>query len=233
MNDKIIGIIGGMGPEATLSFYGKLISMTKAKKDQEHFHVIIDSNSKIPDRTKAILHGGEDPLPYLIESVKRLEKMNVDIACVTCITSHYFYEEFQKEAKFPIINALDELDKFIKKEYPEVKRVGVMCTSGTKATGLYDKYLKDFDIIYPDEDSQENEVMESIYGELGIKSGNKQGLPVKLLTIAGDKLIEKGAQILIAGCTEIGLVMQDFHFEKPIIDPMDVVVLKLISAGDI
>ena len=229
MNDKVIGIIGGMGPEATLNFYGKLLSMTKAKNDQEHFHVIIDSNSKIPDRTKAILCGGEDPLPYLIESVKNLEKMNVDVACVTCITSHYFFEEFQKEASYPIINALEELDLFIKREYPSITRVGVMCTSGTKSSELYNKYLKDFDLIYPDELSQENEVMESIYGKDGIKSGNKKGIPLELLKRAGNKLIDEGAQILIAGCTEIGLLLPDFNFAIPIIDPMDVVVLKLIS----
>ena len=229
MNDKVIGIIGGMGPEATLNFYGKLIKMTNAKNDQEHFHVIIDSNSKTPDRTKAILSGGEDPLPYMIESVKNLEKMNVHVACITCFTAHYYIEELQKEASYPIINALEELDIFIKSEYPSVTRVGVLCTSGTKRSGLYNKYLKDFDLIYPDEFSQENEVMESVYGKNGIKSGNKKGMPLELLTLAGNKLIEKGAQILIAGCTEVGLLLPDFNFAVSIIDPMDVVVLKLIS----
>lgn len=229
MNDKVIGIIGGMGPEATLDFYGRLIHKTVAKKDQEHFHIIIDSNSKIPDRTKAILYGGEDPLPYLIESVKNLGKMKVDVACVTCLTSHYFFAGFEKEATFPIINAFVELDNYIKKELPTVKKIGVLCTSGTKATGLYDRYLKDYELIYPEEISQETEVMESIYGENGIKSGNKKGFPVEALTSAGDKLIRKGAEILIAGCTEIGLLLPDFDFSVPIIDPMDVVILKLIE----
>jgi len=229
MNDKIIGIIGGMGPEATLNFYGKLLWKTAAKKDQDHFHVVIDSNSKIPDRTEAILHGGENPLPYLIESVRNLGKMNVDVACVTCLTSHYFFEGFQKEANFPIINAFAELDSYIKKEYGTVKRIGILCTSGTKSTKLYDKYLKDYDLVYPDDLSQETEVMESIYGENGIKSGNKVGLPVEALTSAGNKLIKNGAEILIAGCTEIGLLLPDFQFSVPIIDPMDIVILRLLE----
>lgn len=227
MNEKVIGVIGGMGPEATLSFYRKLIEATHAKKDQDHFHVIIDSNSKIPDRTKAILHGGENPLPYLQASVENLKKMNVDVACVTCMTSHYFYEDFAKCADFPIINAFQELDLYIKETYPNVKKVGIMCTSGTKSTGLYDRYLKDFTLVYPDDLSQETEVMESIYGENGIKSGVKVGEPVKLLNMAGKRLETMGAEILIAGCTEIGLVLESLNYNIPIIDPMDVVVKKL------
>ena len=95
MNDKLIGILGGMGPEATAHFYFKLIKATPSKTDQDHFRVIMDSNSKIPDRTSAIFGNGENPVPALIETAKTLECAKVDVACIPCITAHYFIDEIQ------------------------------------------------------------------------------------------------------------------------------------------
>lgn len=224
MNDRVIGIIGGMGPEATANLYMKIIKATKVSKDQDHFRIIIDSNAKIPDRTKAILGLGESPLGALKETIELLEKAGVDIACIPCMTSHYFFEDMKSFAKYPIMNAFEELSKYIKKNHPSVKKVGVMATTGTKNTGLFDKYLSDFEIIYPTDEIQTGKVMKAIYDEeIGIKSGHTSGAPIELLVEAGEHLIEKGAEILISGCTEIGLVLNSSHFQKTIIDPMDVI----------
>lgn len=223
MNDKVIGIIGGMGPEATANFYMKIIKATKAKKDQEHFHVIIDSNVKTPDRTAAILGTGESPVKVLVQTGKNLELLGVDVACIPCITSHYFIKDIQKELSYPILNALVEVRKYIIENYPEVTKIGVLATSGTIKTGLFEKYLTDFNVIYPDETSQTEKVMKSIYGEKGIKSGNMEGEPLKLLKEASNEMIDKGAELLISGCTEIGLVLKQSHVAKPLLDPMEVV----------
>ncbi len=230
MNDKIIGILGGMGPEATAYFYFKLIKATPVKIDQDHFRVIMDSNSKIPDRTTAILGKGESPVPALIQTAKTLEAAGVDVACIPCITSHYFIDEIQSSVNFKILNALKELDLYIKTEYPDIKNIGIMATSGTLKTGLFDKYLGSFNLIYPDEDNQKNKVMDAIYSsEYGIKSGVTEGKPVDMLVQAGETLIKRGAQMLISGCTEIGLVLNSSHFDVPVIDPMEVLIKKVIK----
>lgn len=221
MNDKIIGIIGGMGPEATANFYLKIIKATKAKRDQDHFRVIIDSNCKIPDRTEAILNNGESPVNALIESGKILESSNVDVAVIPCITAHYFIDEVQKHLSYPILNALEEVRKYIINNYPKVSKIGVLATSGTIKTGLFEKYLGNLDIIYPLPNTQTQKVMEAIYGEKGIKSGNIDE-PLELLKEASNELIENGAEVLILGCTEIPLALKQHHVSKPLIDPMEV-----------
>ncbi|HHT50086.1 MAG TPA: aspartate/glutamate racemase family protein [Eubacteriaceae bacterium] len=224
MNNKIIGIIGGMGPEATANLYLKIIRATHVEKDQDHYRVIIDGNSKIPDRTAAILSQGESPISGMIEAGKNLEKLGVDLALIPCITAHYFINEVQKQLSIPILNALEELNNYIKSYYPSIKKIGILATSGTIKSKLFNRYIQDIEIIIPHTASQEEKVMKAIYGERGIKAGNIEGEPLELLIMASNELIEKGAELIIAGCTEVGLVLKPHHIPKPLIDPMDVAV---------
>ncbi|HEY8362678.1 MAG TPA: amino acid racemase [Tissierellaceae bacterium] len=229
MNDKIIGIIGGMGPKATIDLYSKIIDATKIETEQDHFKVIIYSNPKIPDRTKAILGLGESPLDALIETGKALEKLGVEVACIPCITAHYFIEDVQKELSYPILNALVEVNKYIKANYPNVKNVGVLATTGSVKSGIYKKYLGDFNIIYPCDEIQANCVMEAIYGKEGIKNGDLGEKPLSLLKKASEELIENGAEVVISGCTEIILVLKPHHISVPLIDPMDVLAKAVVE----
>lgn len=228
MNDKIIGIIGGMGPEATADLYMKIIKETKVKEEQEHFRVIIDSNTKIPDRTRAILEKGESPVNAIVETANTLGKAGVDIGCMPCITAHYFFDEVQSQVPFKIINALEELNLYLKNNYPNIKNIGILATTGTVKTGLFNKYLTDFNIIYPDEDTQSKKVMEAIYGESGIKKGNTGKENLNLLVEATEELVDKGAKLIIGGCTEITLVLKPYNIDKPLIDPMDVVAKSIV-----
>lgn len=223
MNDKIIGILGGMGPEATAECYLKIIRATNASKDQDHYRVIIDSNAKIPDRTQAISGRGENPVPEMIHTAKNLEKLNVDVACIPCMTSHYFIDEVQKAVSFPLLNAFLELKKYIQDYYPSVRKIGVLATTGTLETGLFNKYLDHLEVINPTPYTQNDKVMRAIYGENGIKSGNTDGEPLHLLKDASQELLDNGAELIISGCTEIGLVLKPYHLPVPLIDPMEVV----------
>lgn len=229
MNDKIIGIIGGMGPEATAELYMKIIKATKVNRDQDHFRVIIDSNPKIPDRTQAILNNGESPVEAIVETAKNLEKLGVNIGCLPCITSHYFIEEIQKQVSFKILNALEELNIYLKDNYPQVKNIGILATTGTIKTNLFNKYLPDFNIVYVDSTTQSEKVMEAIYGEGSIKRGNTEGKPLKLLIEASQELVDKGAEIIVAGCTEITLALKSHNINNPLVDPMDVVAESIVK----
>lgn len=228
MNDKKIGIIGGMGPEATADLYLKIIKNTKVNKDQDHYRVIIDSNAKIPDRTKAILYDGEDPVPALIETAKNLEKLSVDIACIPCITAHYFFDRIQKSVNYKIINIIEELVNYIEKNHPDIEYIGILSTTGTIKTKLFDQYLKNYSLIYPTEKIQEMNVMEAIYGQKGIKSGSDPKFARELLIESGELLIERGAEIIIAGCTEIGLVLSNDFLDVEILDLLEIASKTLI-----
>ena len=228
MNDKIIGILGGMGPEASAYYYTQIVKRTKVSKDQDHFHVIVESNPKIPDRTKAILGIGESPLPELIKSIERLNRMKVDQAFITCITSHHFYSELVKYAQFELVNALECLNAQLHKD--GIKRVGLLATTGTIKSQLFNQYLKDIEVIVPSESVQTNYVMNAIYHpKTGIKSGHVEGYPVTQLIHAGQSLIENGAEVLIGGCTEISMVLKKEMFSVGLYDPMIVTIDTLIN----
>lgn len=219
MNDKIIGILGGMGPEATAFYYTQFIKKTKASKDQDHFHVIVEANAKIPDRTQAILYGKESPLPELLRSIDRLNQMKVDTAFITCITSHYFFDELQAHAHFKLLNAIEILYQDLKQS--DIKKVGLLATSGTIKTGLFAKVFQDIELIYPSSEIQENQVMDAIYNpHTGIKSGHSSGKCIDQLQIAGNTLIQHGAEVLIGGCTEVSMVFTGDSFKVPFYDPM-------------
>ncbi|MER2063418.1 MAG: amino acid racemase [Alkalibacterium sp.] len=230
--EKVIGVLGGMGPEATASFYKKLIRETKVQTDQDHFRTIIDSNPKIPDRTKAILHNGPSPLSEMISTAKNLEGAGATVAVMPCITAHYFYDAIQKEVAIPIHHVLKGLNAYIEDVYPNVKKIGVLSTSATKETGLFQKYLKGKTIVYPNAFEQENKVMRAIYGDNGIKQGNTGREPKALLLEVAERLIiEEHCELIIGGCTEVELVLNAKDLSVPFIDPMCVAAKDLTKSA--
>lgn len=228
MNDKLLGIIGGMGPEATARFYEKLIENTKAKKDQDHFKVLIYSNPKIPDRTKSILENGESPVPEIIKTGKILEEMGAEILGIPCVTSHFYFKNIQKGLKAEVLNILDVLNEYIHLTTPKIKKIGILSTTGTKKTKLFEKHLKDYEIIYTDSNIQSDYIMRAIYDEdIGIKSGKKEGESKSLLLKAAENLKAKGAEIIILGCTEIGLSISQKDLNIKVLDPLDTLAMKM------
>jgi len=217
MPEKIIGILGGMGPEATTDLFYKIIKLTPAEKDQDHLRVIIDNNPKIPDRTAAILGKGEDPLPALRETARNLEKAGADFIIIPCNTAHYFLSLIQESVKIPILNMIEETVKETRKKIPPIQKVGLLASIGIYKTKIYSQHFKKFNIevISPEEKDKEK-VMKVIYA---VKAGNlSEEIKKNILKIA-QKLIDKGAEAVIAGCTEIPLILKEGDVSVPIIDP--------------
>ena len=230
-SEKVIGILGGMGPEATASFYRKIIRETKVTKDQDHFRTIIDSNPKIPDRTQAILYGGPSPVEEMVKTADNLKRAGATVAVMPCITAHYFYEAIEKEVTIPLHHVLKGLDKYIDETYPDVKKIGVLSTTATRNTGLFQTHLKGKAIAYPNDFEQENSVMQAIYGENGIKRGNTGEHPKSLLVKVAERLIdEERCDLIIGGCTEVELVICEDDLSVPFVDPMRVAARDLTQS---
>lgn len=230
-DEKIIGVLGGMGPLATASFYTKLIEETEVTKDQDHYRVIIDSNPKIPDRTKAILYGGDSPVDEMIKTARNLEKSGASILVMPCITAHYFHDEIQKQISIPFYHVLKGLSDFLDSHYPSVKRIGVLSTTATRDSNLFQSFIEHKDVLFPDDADQEGKVMEAIFGANGVKRGNKGDYPKRLLKEAADTLIhEKHCELIIGGCTEVELVLKSEDIQVPFIDPMTIAAQNLTGA---
>lgn len=210
---KTIGIIGGMGPLATADLFRKIVENTPAVKDQDHIHVIIDNNTDIPDRTAALLNGGEDPLPQMLKSGKTLQNAGADALIMPCNTAHAFYDALCAELSVPVLNMISLTCDSIRKQ--GMKKVGLLATTGTIRTGVYRKYAGDLELVLPDEKQQED-VMQFIYS--GVKAGDRDFDAVPFLE-AAKSLLEKGAETIILGCTELPVGKEMYGLEFPSVDP--------------
>lgn len=228
MEEKVVGIMGGMGPEATWDIFGRIIKSTSVKCDSEHLRIVIDNNPKIPDRTKAILGKGNSPIDVMISTAKNLEKSGVDFIIIPCMTAHYFIKDVQAAVNIPIINGLELVNRYIENNFKDISKIGLIATSGTVKSNLFQSYVKNKSIIVPQEQVQEEMVMDIIYGPKGIKAGNNSDEVVKRLEKTIEILIGQGAEAVIAGCTEIGLVLKNKKMSIPVIDPLNLLAEEAI-----
>lgn len=136
-----VGIIGGMGPEATVDIFQKIVKMTSASKDEEHLRILIDNNPMVPSRIKAILENGETPLPVLIRMAENLEKMGADFLIIPCNTASFYIDDLRKKVMVPILSIVEETANFLEVEKPSLKKVGILATEATLKVGLYQKEL--------------------------------------------------------------------------------------------
>lgn len=223
MKEKIIGILGGMGPEATRDLFANIIRLTPSKKDQDHLHIIIDNNPKIPDRTAAIVADGEDPVPFMVESGRRLMKSGVDFIVIPCVSSHYFIEELRSQLSVPVLSILEEVGKAITKSGSNIA-VGLLATNGTIKGGHFKEKLAEYELetLVPNKSYQQS-VMKAIYTIKADPEGRKRNQCRRWLKSAANHLIANGAANIIAGCTEIPLVLLPEDVSVPLYNPLEII----------
>ncbi|RLF89293.1 aspartate racemase [Thermococci archaeon] len=214
---KVIGILGGMGPLATVELFRRIVEKTPAKRDQDHPKIIIYNNPQIPDRTAFILGKGEDPRPQLIWTAKKLEECGADFIIMPCNTAHAFIEDIQKEIGIPIISMVEETARMLSEI--GCRKAGLIATTGTIVSRVYHKALERYgiEVILPE---NQEEVMRGIYE--GVKAGNLK-LGREILLNVAKELERKGADCIIAGCTEVSVVLRQEDLKARLVDPMDVI----------
>ncbi|MEN1759013.1 aspartate/glutamate racemase family protein [Anoxynatronum sibiricum] len=227
--EKIIGILGGMGPEATWDLFGRITRATPAEKDSQHLHVIVDSNPKIPDRTKAILGEGPSPVDAMIATGKNLERAGADLILIPCMTAHYFIEQVQLSLTIPVVNGFHLMQRYLENQGIAYSKVAVIATTGSLQSKIYPHYLGADRLICPDENVQQHEVMDLIYGPSGIKAGYVSGPVITRLNRLIARFETLGADAVIAGCTEIGLVLKGHPMPLPVIDPLDLMAQEAVQ----
>jgi aspartate racemase len=215
---KTIGVLGGMGPAATVDLLDRIVKATPARRDQDHIPVVMVSNPAVPDRSEAILHCGDDPRPVMIAGLHQLAGMGADFAVIACNTAHYFLDDLRDESEIPILDMIGETAQAIRRDHPQLERVGILATSGTLAVKLYQRALlsEGLSPVEPTE-AEITQMMDAIYGKDGIKTAGVTESAHRQLREVGQKLIEQGAQALILGCTEIPLALKDGDLPVPLI----------------
>lgn len=213
MSGATIGILGGMGPAATVELFRRIVLKTSAHCDQDHIPVVIDSNPRIPDRGPFILEGGPDPRPALCRSARKLEKMGASFIVMPCNTAHVFLPYLREAVRIPFIDMIAETARVVREP-----RVGLLATETTIRTRLYHDACAPYgiEIVTPSSEDQAR-IMGIIYA---IKGGSFDVAIHQELRAITRRLHERGAQALIVGCTELSLVVNDF--EGPVYDALDI-----------
>ncbi|ACC74712.1 amino acid racemase [Paraburkholderia phymatum] len=231
-----VGVVGGVGPAATIDFLNKVVRNTPATRDQDHIRLIVEQNPQIPDRTENLIGDGADPTVSLYATCKRLEEGDADIIAIPCNTAHAFVERIQPHLGIPIVNMLTETVRFVRESWPGYRDIGVLATSGTISSGVYEKALQSQGLrqVTPGEALQ-TRVMEAIYGNNGVKAGFTTGRCQEDIAAAVEGMIAEGVEIIILGCTELPLLLPLAEFigkngkRAWLVDPTNVLARRCIA----
>jgi len=220
---KTIGVLGGMGPEAGSYFFEQIVRETAAERDQDHPPVIVCSLPQVPDRTTAILHGGPSPVPALRRGLQALARAGADFAVISCISAHCFYPRIAPTSPIPLLSLIDETLSAIRKMRPAPRTIGLIATTGTVRSGIVTRAFEaaGIEIVTPSARDQAR-VMTAIYGKKGIKAGFTGGPPRTALLEIASGLVSRGAQAILAGCTEVPLVLRAVDLPVPLVEPMTI-----------
>lgn len=222
---QTVGIIGGMGPAAGAHLVRRISELTPAARDQDHIHVLLDSNPAVPDRQAAILHGGPSPVPQLAVSARRLAAAGASWLAVACNTAHAWADEVAEAAGLPLVNMIDET--VASAVAARSARIGILATDGCLAADLYQSRLQARGV----EPVVLGEAVQAQFmAAIGtIKTRSTESVRNDLRYCAME-LVEHGAESIIAGCTEVPLVLQPGDVEVSIVSSTDTLARAIIAS---
>ncbi|MBE9540386.1 MAG: amino acid racemase [Proteobacteria bacterium] len=230
----IPGVLGGMGPQATVDFMAKLVSQTQAQCDQDHIRILVDHNPGVPNRHEAIAGDGSEVKAALVDMARRMERAGADFLLMVCNTAHAFQEDIRVAVDIPFISIVDEAVSALDTRASHARRIGVMAAEGCLAAGLYQNALEQMGreaVMWSD--AELDQFMSIVYQ---IKAGDAPDQLKLQMEQLAQVLVERGAEALIAGCTEIPLVLGDSDIlSVPLLSSTDILVSRTINyaLGDI
>lgn len=223
--EKVLGVLG-FSPYATIDFLRKLADQTPAKKDWEHLRVLVDINTKIPSRGRAIELGEEDPTPYMRKAIQDLAKNGAAFVVIPCNTSHFFYDEVIKDLGVTVLNIIEETSNYLLSHYPKIKKVGLMASRSVTKHKLYDKFLNPKGVTVLTL-SAEQDIISDIIEQ--VKVGNDGFETKQRIKTLAEKFIKTGAEGVILGCTELALVLNDNYISVPVYDSNKILALSALE----
>lgn len=218
MNDstrRLIGVLGGMGPMATIDFMSKVIASTPAHCDQSHVPMIVHQVPQIPDRSTAILSGDDAPLAPMLEGLRRLARAGAELAVIPCNTAHHWYAQLSRLQALPLLHIAEAVRQELISRELHGRQVALLATRGTHVAGVYSGRLGPaFEPLFPGEEGVQKLIDVSI---AAIKAGKLAQARSTALE-AADRLLSAGAEVLILGCTELPVALADTPVQGRCID---------------
>lgn len=222
----LLGVLGGLGPMSTVYFCELLTSHTKADCDGDHIDMLISSRASTPDRTAFILgQSSNDPLPVMIEEVKRLTDAGADLIVIPCNTAHYFYDGIRAATPTPMLNIIEETVHHLHRQ--KISKVGLLATEGTVKASAYAPLCEKFGMTCLTPTADEQKVISSI-----IYDRIKQNKPVDMEAFfaVANALRARGCERLVLGCTELSLLKRTGLDDAIFVDSLEVLAYRTILA---
>ncbi|NND46597.1 MAG: amino acid racemase [Woeseiaceae bacterium] len=226
-NKKIVGVIGGMGPDATIDFMAKVISLTSADSDQEHIRMLVEHNPHIPSRQEAMAGTGEDPGAVIASMATRLEASGADFIVMPCNAAHGWQDKVVAAAGIPFVSIIDESVSAAVRLAPGGGAIGILTTPACFSAGLYQRALADKQRAAVMQSPDELATTMSLIDR--IKAGDKSEDIVEGLRELAEQLVTRGATVIIAACTELPLVLEQSMFNVPLVSSTDALAEKTVE----
>ncbi len=227
---KIVGILGGMGPDATVDLMRRVIQGTPAGDDSDHIRMLVDNNPKVPSRIKALIEGtGESPAPCLVEMAKGLERQGADFLVMPCNTAHYYFDDVARAVSIPFVNLPGLAVDAAVAAVAGLQKVGMLASTAVSITSLYRDRFQDqgIEAIFPG-DALQQEVMNLIRE---VKAGTAGEEDLAAMNRAAEALEGCGSQCLIIACTELSVVSGGLVSRIPVLDTAQVLADYIVRAA--
>jgi aspartate racemase len=222
-SEKVVGVIGGMGPEATVEFMRRVVAATPARDDADHIHVIADNNPKIPSRIAALIERrGEDPAPVLKKMAEGLERAGADFLVMPCNTAHYYLPAIAEAVTIPVLDMVALSIARLAAIAPRPRRIGMLASPAVKLMGLFEARLRrsGFEPLFPGKDS-EDRLLDVIRA---VKGGNASAAQRTAYAQVAKELEQAHADAFLIACTELSVLGAPAGISRPVLDTLDVLV---------
>lgn len=225
--DLTVGVLGGMGPAATLDFFAKLLARNPGDHDQDRLRILIDNNPKVPNRNQAVAGRGVSPAPLLAAMAAGLQRSGADFLVMPCNAAHAFVSAIEEAVTVPFVSIIEETTAEVLRSQPDLSRVGVLAAAGCLDAGLYRNAFAERGVAVSEPGRQQRErFMELLYR---VKTGERGPAVREPMIGIAEELIADGAQAIVAGCTEVPLVLSNGDLSCPLIDSSDVLASATVA----
>lgn len=223
--DDIVGVLGGMGPAATVLYLERVVDLTRADRDQDHVNLICLQHSTVPDRTDYILDkSAPNPLPDIAADVRILTGLGVRFIALPCNTAHYFLDEIQADTDTEVLNMIELTVAEAVKYFPSARNIGVLGTRGTMRAGIYSEAIERAGRVSVNlSDAVVDLCHDLIYQ---FKAGHRVDAATYLELM--DMVEQEGAQVSLIACTELSALERKFAHNHPVVDALDALARETI-----
>jgi aspartate racemase len=218
---RIAGVLGGMGPAATIDFMAKVLACSQAARgpgsvEQDDVRLLVDSNPGVPDRNAAVAGTGPSPGPVLAAMAQGLERAGADFLVMPCNAAHAFADHIIGATPLPFVHIIDETVRAVRAGYPAIRTVGVLAVAATAERRLYENaFERDGIVAVVPEGTARDHFMQIVWH---IKGGDTGAEVRAAMRAVAEALVARGAELIVAGCTEVPLVLDAGDLDVPFVD---------------